>query len=151
MDSIAPVAEESHTPRRLIPLATIAITLLAGAFWTLSSYSFGGPGIPHDYLQPLADLADDRPVIFYDQLGCGRSAGPDDPALWTMDRAVEEVAAVRAALSLDRMHLFGNSWGGPWPTSCRRRAGHLREQLAHGVRGGTGGVREPPARLPAEE
>ena len=37
---IAPVAEESHTPRRLIPLATIAITLLAGAFWTLSSYSF---------------------------------------------------------------------------------------------------------------
>lgn len=40
VDSIAPVAEESHTPRRLIPLATIAITLLAGAFWTLSSYSF---------------------------------------------------------------------------------------------------------------
>jgi proline iminopeptidase len=24
----------------------------------------GGPGIPHDYLEPLADLADDRPVIF---------------------------------------------------------------------------------------
>ena len=72
----------------------------------------GGPGIPHDYLEPLADLADERPVIFYDQLGCGRSAGPDDPALWTLDRAVAEVAAVRAALSLNRMHLFGNSWGG---------------------------------------
>jgi proline-specific peptidase len=72
----------------------------------------GGPGIPHDYLEPLADLADERPVIFYDQLGCGRSAGPDDPSLWTMDRAVQELAAVRAALSLDRMHLFGNSWGG---------------------------------------
>jgi proline iminopeptidase len=72
----------------------------------------GGPGIPHDYLEPLADLADERPVIFYDQLGCGNSAGPDDPALWTMDRAVAEVAAVRAGLSLDRMHLFGNSWGG---------------------------------------
>lgn len=28
----------------------------------------GGPGIPHDYLEPLADLADERPVIFYDQL-----------------------------------------------------------------------------------
>src|SRR5262245_42142950 len=72
----------------------------------------GGPGIPHDYLEPLADLADERPVIFFDQLGCGKSAGPDDPALWTLDRAVEEVAAVRAALSLDRMHLFGSSWGG---------------------------------------
>jgi amino acid transporter len=40
VDSIAPVAEESHTPRRLIPLATIAITLMAGLFWTLSSYAF---------------------------------------------------------------------------------------------------------------
>jgi proline iminopeptidase len=72
----------------------------------------GGPGIPHDYLEPLADLADDRPVIFYDQLGCGRSAAPDDPGLWTVDRAVQEVAAVRAALGLDELHLFGNSWGG---------------------------------------
>jgi len=72
----------------------------------------GGPGVPHDYLEPLADLADDRPVIFYDQLGCGRSAAPDDPALWTVDRAVQEVAAVRAALGLDEPHLFGNSWGG---------------------------------------
>jgi proline-specific peptidase len=74
----------------------------------------GGPGIPHDYLEPLADLADERPVIFYDQLGCGKSAGPglDDAGLWTMERALAEVAAVRAGLSLDRMHLFGNSWGG---------------------------------------
>jgi proline-specific peptidase len=77
----------------------------------------GGPGIPHDYLEPLADLADDRPVVLYDQLGCGRS--PLDPAaaaggadLWTMDRAVAEVAAVRSALGLATMHLFGNSWGG---------------------------------------
>jgi len=72
----------------------------------------GGPGMPHDYLEPLADLADERPVVFYDQLGCGRSAGPDAPALWTVDRAVQEVAAVRAALDLDEVHLFGNSWGG---------------------------------------
>jgi proline-specific peptidase len=74
----------------------------------------GGPGIPHDYLEPLADLADERPVIFYDQLGCGRSADPslDDTGLWTMERALGEVAAVRTGLSLDRMHLFGNSWGG---------------------------------------
>lgn len=33
----------------------------------------GGLGMPHDYLEPLADLASGRPVIFYDQLGCGRS------------------------------------------------------------------------------
>ncbi len=72
----------------------------------------GGPGMPHDYLEPLADLAVDRPVVFYDQLGCGKSDRPADDALWTVDRFVEEVAVVRDALGLDRVHLFGNSWGG---------------------------------------
>ena len=72
----------------------------------------GGPGMPHDYIDTLADLADERMVVFYDQLGCGRSYRPDDPSLWTLERSVAEVAAVREALNLDRMHLFGNSWGG---------------------------------------
>ena len=72
----------------------------------------GGPGMPHDYLEPLADLAASRPVIFYDQLGCGRSDRPADDSLWTADRFVEELAVVRAALGLGRLHLFGNSWGG---------------------------------------
>jgi proline iminopeptidase len=72
----------------------------------------GGPGFTHYYLEPLEALADRRQVIFYDQLGCGRSAAPDDPGLWTVDRAVQEVAAVRAALGLAELHLFGNSWGG---------------------------------------
>jgi proline iminopeptidase len=68
--------------------------------------------MPHDYLENLAGLAHARPVIFYDQLGCGRSDHPADDALWTFERFIEELAAVRAALRLDRLHLFGNSWGG---------------------------------------
>jgi proline-specific peptidase len=72
----------------------------------------GGPGMPHDYLEGLSDLALSRPVIFYDQLGCGRSDRPDDESLWTVDRFVEELATVRQVLGLDRLHLFGNSWGG---------------------------------------
>jgi proline iminopeptidase len=72
----------------------------------------GGPGFTHNYLEPLEALADRRQVILYDQLGCGRSDQPDDTSLWTVDRFIEEVAAVRAALGLDRMHLFGSSWGG---------------------------------------
>ena len=72
----------------------------------------GGPGFTHYYLEPLEALADRRQVIFYDQLGCGRSDRPEDPSLWTVDRFVEEVAQVRAALGLDRLHLFGSSWGG---------------------------------------
>lgn len=73
----------------------------------------GGPGFPHDYLEDLAGLADSgRTVIFYDQLGCGKSDHPDDPSLWVMDTFVDEVAAVRDALDLDRIHLLGHSWGG---------------------------------------
>ena len=72
----------------------------------------GGPGLPHDYLEDLARLADDgRAVVLYDQLGCGHSEHPDDPALWTMATFVEELATVRAALGLDRIHLLGHSWG----------------------------------------
>ena len=72
----------------------------------------GGPGMAHDYISTLADLADRRSVIFYDQLGCGRSERPDDASMWTMERSVAEVEAVRQALGLENFHLFGNSWGG---------------------------------------
>jgi proline-specific peptidase len=72
----------------------------------------GGPGLTHNYLEALADLADERQVIFFDQLGCGESDRPGDTSLWTVERAVAEVDSVRSALGLGRFHLFGNSWGG---------------------------------------
>jgi len=72
----------------------------------------GGPGFTHYYLEALEGLADRRQVIFYDQLGCGNADRPDDVSLWTVDRFVEELAQVRAALELDDLHLFGSSWGG---------------------------------------
>jgi proline-specific peptidase len=72
----------------------------------------GGPGFTHYYLEALESLADRRRVIFYDQLGCGNAERPDDVSLWTVDRFVEELAQVRAALGLDDLHLFGSSWGG---------------------------------------
>lgn len=72
----------------------------------------GGPGVPHDYLESLAALADERPVVFYDQLGCGKSDRPDDVSLWRIERFAEELAQVRRALGLERIHLLGHSWGG---------------------------------------
>src|SRR5947208_8611901 len=72
----------------------------------------GGPGFTHYYLESLEALGERRRVILYDQLGCGRSDRPDDASLWTVERFVEELAQVRAALGLDRLHLFGSSWGG---------------------------------------
>ena len=51
-------------------------------------------------------------MIYWDQLGCGRSERVEDESLWTLERSVQEVDAVRSALGLERHHMFGNSWGG---------------------------------------
>jgi proline-specific peptidase len=72
----------------------------------------GGPGLPHNYLSSLARLADEREVIFWDQLGCGNSECPSDAELWTMERSVAEMDAVVKGLGLNHFHIFGNSWGG---------------------------------------
>lgn len=71
----------------------------------------GGPGAPHDYLEPLEALSEERPVIFYDQLGCGNSDKPGDRSLWTLERFVNELEEVRTYLGLEKMHLLGQSWG----------------------------------------
>ncbi len=92
----------------------------------------GGPGIPHDYLANLALLGDERPVIFYDQLGCGRSDRPEDPALWTRERFAREVGAVRAALGLEEVVLYGHSWGSILAVDYLTGAGETRPS---GVRG----------------
>ena len=73
----------------------------------------GGPGATHDYLLPMADLTEyGYKVVFYDQLGCGRSEMPDDTSLFTVERGVEEVEGIRRALNLGRIHLMGSSYGG---------------------------------------
>jgi len=73
----------------------------------------GGPGFPHDYLEPLeAMVGTGRRVIFYDQLGCGNSDQPHAPSLWTVGLFVEQVDVVRQALGLEHIHLLGQSWGG---------------------------------------
>jgi L-proline amide hydrolase len=73
----------------------------------------GGPGGTHDYLETLEALADTgRRAVFYDQIGCGNSDLPEDESLWVVETFVEELDVVRRELGLDRIHLFGNSWGG---------------------------------------
>ncbi|MGZ6356339.1 MAG: proline iminopeptidase-family hydrolase [Ktedonobacteraceae bacterium] len=73
----------------------------------------GGPGAPHDYLENLESLATQtQKVIFYDQLGCGRSDHPDDPSLCQISRFADEVGIIRKELGLERVHILGQSWGG---------------------------------------
>ena len=71
----------------------------------------GGPGGRSCTFSVLSDLAKERPVVIYDQLGSGKSERPSDTTLWRTDRFVEELAAVRQALGLRRVHLLGHSWG----------------------------------------
>jgi len=74
----------------------------------------GGPGFSHDYLEALESFLPQAGIemYYYDQLGCGNSDVPDDPALWTLPRYVEEVEEVRKGLGLEHFVLFGHSWGG---------------------------------------
>ena len=71
----------------------------------------GGPGSTHHYFGPLERVADERPVVVYDQLGCGRSDRPQDVE-WSVAVFRDEVDAVRSQLGLQRIHLLGTSWGG---------------------------------------
>jgi L-proline amide hydrolase len=75
----------------------------------------GGPGASHDYLLSIADLADGRAVIHYDQVGNGRSTHyPERGAdFWTVDLFVRELHNLVDALGIaDRHHVLGQSWGG---------------------------------------
>ena len=61
----------------------------------------GGPGMTHDYLLSVADLADHGyRVTFYGQLGCGRSQVPRDLSLVVPERYVEEVEGVLREMGL---------------------------------------------------
>ncbi|ETS81527.1 hypothetical protein PFICI_06529 [Pestalotiopsis fici W106-1] len=80
----------------------------------------GGPGAGHEYLESLADLLDRYgiPIIFYDQIGCGRSTHlrdkMGDEAFWTFDLFIAELNNLIDHLQLrDRgFYVLGQSWGG---------------------------------------
>jgi L-proline amide hydrolase len=77
----------------------------------------GGPGAAHDYLEPLAALADasGRRCVFYDQIGCGRSQHmPDAPSeFWTVELFCRELEALIEHLGIGAgYHVLGQSWGG---------------------------------------
>jgi proline iminopeptidase/L-proline amide hydrolase len=72
----------------------------------------GGPGGSHEGFLDALPLADERAVILYDQLDSGKSEHPMNPTHWKVSRFVDEVDAVRRALSVPRWHVCGHSWGG---------------------------------------
>lgn len=71
----------------------------------------GGPGYPSYYLKPLLDLGNERPVIIFDQLGCGRSDRISDTTLMTIDHHVDQLHQLLNALNINEFYLYGHSWG----------------------------------------
>ena len=74
----------------------------------------GGPGCSHNDMEVLDRLAeeDGRMLVYYDQIGCGKSQAPGHKELFNFKTWIEELEALRAHLSLDNVHLLGHSAGG---------------------------------------
>lgn len=76
----------------------------------------GGPGSTHNSFEVLDEFSDydSRPIIMYDQYGCGLSSLglENDPSLYNKETWVDELIQVREQLKLDKVHIMGHSWGG---------------------------------------
>ena len=71
----------------------------------------GGGGGSHDYFHPFFDaLAATHRVIYYDAFGRGRSERADDPSAYSFEHDVEEIEALRAALGIERLIVYGHSF-----------------------------------------
>jgi len=77
----------------------------------------GGPGAPHNYVLGIVHLISmtGRPVIVYDQIGCGQSTHLNDKPseFWTVDLFKEELNLLLKELKISKKYLLvGQSWGG---------------------------------------
>lgn len=82
----------------------------------------GGPAIPSQYMSPhelLHSSTTARPVIFYDQIGGGKSTHYKDRGaeFWTVDLFIEELETVLKHFGLSGpggkpFDVLGHSWGG---------------------------------------
>ncbi|KIJ47016.1 hypothetical protein M422DRAFT_59564 [Sphaerobolus stellatus SS14] len=88
----------------------------------------GGPGVSHHYQLSLVDLAVNYgiPVIFYDQIGCGKSTHfPEkkgDGAFWNDDLFCDELDNLLEHLGVrDKYDLLGQSRGGMLAASFASR------------------------------
>ncbi|KAI1334277.1 proline iminopeptidase [Xylariaceae sp. FL0016] len=80
----------------------------------------GGPGGGHEYMTSLVDLYEKFkiPLIFYDQIGCGRSTHfsdkMGDTSFWTFELFERELENLITHFGLHELgfYLLGQSWGG---------------------------------------
>ncbi len=73
----------------------------------------GGLGLDHSYFRPYFDqLGDQAQVVYYDHLGNGQSARPEDYSVLSFERFIADADALMTHLGHDTFVLVGHSWGG---------------------------------------
>jgi proline-specific peptidase len=76
----------------------------------------GGPGLVHNGLLSMSDLAHrGRAVVFYDQIGNGKSSWAADKPdeFWTIDLMIDELENLLRHFKVEHnFDLVGHSWGG---------------------------------------
>jgi len=71
----------------------------------------GGPGGTHNSIAPLLELATDRQVVVYDQIGSGKSTFTKEKH-WNIDTFCKNLDDLAKHLGFDEFILYGSSWGG---------------------------------------
>lgn len=72
----------------------------------------GGPGVDHSGYRPWLDaLGEELQVVYVDHRGNGRSGRPGTET-YTIAQMAQDIEALRQHLGLDRIILFGHSFGG---------------------------------------
>src|SRR3970040_2373986 len=72
----------------------------------------GGPGLDHAWIAPhLSPLAQNVHLVCFDHRGTGRSAAPQGPEPFHIDRFVGDIAALAGGLSLVPCAVLGHSFG----------------------------------------
>ncbi len=73
----------------------------------------GGPGGSHASYHPwFARLASTHTVVYFDNLGRGRSDRLKDPKDYTVEHDADDIEALRRALGFDTLTVLGHSYGG---------------------------------------
>lgn len=72
----------------------------------------GGPGLTHEYFKSFMSCLNELNyrAITFDQRGNGKS-NSFDPRCVTIDEIVEDIEAIRREMKLDKINLFGHSFG----------------------------------------
>jgi proline iminopeptidase len=71
----------------------------------------GGPGGTHNSIAPLLELATDRQIVVYDQIGSGKSSMTKQRD-WTIETFCKNLDDLANHLGYEEFILYGSSWGG---------------------------------------